>query len=664
MSQPSRYLTKSRFKLAAECPRKLFYTGKKEFVDRSSEDSFLAALAEGGYQVGELACLMHPGGVRVDELEHQAALARTAELLKQDRVTIFEAALAFGQLFIRVDVLVKNGADVDLIEVKAKSYSATDDGDFRGRNGQLKSAFLPYLRDVAFQRYVAEKALPTSKVGAFLMLADKEQRASVGGLNQRFRATREGGRLRVEVAPGTDESSMGVPLLTKVAVDSQVDEILAGTLSVGPGEELPFREAVAAFANAYGQDFPLAPVPTPACSACQFKASAWPRAGERRSGFHECWSESFALEEPEFAGGTVLDIWAFTGKANLMAQGVVKLAQVTQQDIGFDGSEPDENGMTRKHRQWYVCRPDWPGGGDFFFDREGFELASASWTYPLHFIDFETSAVAIPFVKGRRPYETTAFQFSHHVMNSDGSVVHKTQWLNAEPGVDPNYAFARALMKALEQDNGTIFRWATHENSVLNRIRQQLLEEAAPPEDKDALIAFIESITERKGTTREKVQGPRNMVDLCQIAERYFFHPSTKGSNSLKKVLPALMQSSALLKNLYGSASYGGNGMSLNFEEPMTWWRQESGSVADPYKLLPPVFDDLSQEEVDALEEDAADELREGGAAMAAYARLQFEELPSMQRQAMEKALLRYCELDTLAMVMATQAWMGWTRAC
>lgn len=52
-------------------------------MDRSSEDSFLAALAEGGYQVGELACLMHPGGVRVDDLEHPIALARTAELLKK-----------------------------------------------------------------------------------------------------------------------------------------------------------------------------------------------------------------------------------------------------------------------------------------------------------------------------------------------------------------------------------------------------------------------------------------------------------------------------------------------------------------------------------------------------------------------------------------------------
>ena len=43
-----RFLTKSRFKLAVECPRKLFYTGKKEYLDKSRDDSFLAALAEGG----------------------------------------------------------------------------------------------------------------------------------------------------------------------------------------------------------------------------------------------------------------------------------------------------------------------------------------------------------------------------------------------------------------------------------------------------------------------------------------------------------------------------------------------------------------------------------------------------------------------------------------
>src|SRR5699024_6664692 len=61
-SQKPRYLTKSRFTVAMECPTKLFYTGKKEYVNNSLEDPFLEALAEGGFQVGELATAYYPGG--------------------------------------------------------------------------------------------------------------------------------------------------------------------------------------------------------------------------------------------------------------------------------------------------------------------------------------------------------------------------------------------------------------------------------------------------------------------------------------------------------------------------------------------------------------------------------------------------------------------------
>ncbi|MBU3752063.1 MAG: hypothetical protein FGM52_16750, partial [Mycobacterium sp.] len=63
MNSP-RYLTKSRFKLAVECPTKLFYTGKPSiYRDSKQADSFLHMLAEGGYQVGELAKCQYPQGI-------------------------------------------------------------------------------------------------------------------------------------------------------------------------------------------------------------------------------------------------------------------------------------------------------------------------------------------------------------------------------------------------------------------------------------------------------------------------------------------------------------------------------------------------------------------------------------------------------------------------
>ena len=83
--------------------------------------------------------------------------------------------------------------------------------------------------------------------------------------------------------------------------------------------------------------------------------------------------------------------------------------------------------------------------------------------------------------------------------------------------------------------------------------------------------------------------------------------------------------------------------------------QDDDGHVKDPYKLLPPIFEDLSQEYLENIPTDGR--LADGGAAMTDYARLQFSDIPELERQATRQALLRYCELDTLAMVMIWEAW-------
>lgn len=79
-----RYLTKTRFKLGIDCPTKLFYTGKAEYPDQNEEDTFLAALAEGGFQVGELARQYYKGGINIETLDYDESLAMTSDLMKQD----------------------------------------------------------------------------------------------------------------------------------------------------------------------------------------------------------------------------------------------------------------------------------------------------------------------------------------------------------------------------------------------------------------------------------------------------------------------------------------------------------------------------------------------------------------------------------------------------
>jgi hypothetical protein len=103
----SRLLTKSRFKLAAECPTKLFYAGKPQlYRNLKQEDNFLAMLADGGYQVGELAKCFYPTGVEISSPNNVEAEAQTLEWLKQDKVVLFEPAIRFENLFVRADILV------------------------------------------------------------------------------------------------------------------------------------------------------------------------------------------------------------------------------------------------------------------------------------------------------------------------------------------------------------------------------------------------------------------------------------------------------------------------------------------------------------------------------------------------------------------------------
>lgn len=167
-----RPLTKSRFKTGLECPTKLFFSARSEYGNKKDQDEFLKALADSGFQVGELAKLYHPGGVQVDTLDYKSAVDKTNDLLSQDHVTIFEAAIQNENRFVRVDILRKEGRRLHLIEVKAKSFDPRDsefDDIFDKRKlkkqeYQLKGDWQEYLMDLAFQTHVTRSAFPDFEV--------------------------------------------------------------------------------------------------------------------------------------------------------------------------------------------------------------------------------------------------------------------------------------------------------------------------------------------------------------------------------------------------------------------------------------------------------------------------------------------------------------------
>lgn len=656
-----RFLTKSRFKIGFDCPTKLFYQDNPAFGNSNTDNSFLAALAEGGFQVGELAKIYHPGGIEIKTLDKDEALKQTAELLKQKSVTIFEAAIQHENLFIRADILIKRGSHIEIVEVKAKGFDPSEEDQFYNKTmlkkgkKKLSSTWETYLIDVAFQCHVVKSAIPSAKVSGSLMLADKSATASVDGINQKFFLEKSAdGRASAKVAPGVKKENLGKQLLVHVPVQDEIEVVWSSCYEVS-GKMLSFLDLVDFLSDTCVSRKFVAPSIGTQCKSCEFRVESNLKQNGKKSGFEHCWSVAQKLNESDFERPFVFDIWNFRKSAQLIAGGILFMDQLDETDISPSHSSNDV-GLSNSERQWLQVEKVKANDSTPFIDISGLAEEFSSWTYPLHFIDFETTMVAIPFHKGRRPYEQIAFQFSHHQVSKDGTISHVDEYINREKGRFPNFNFVRALKKSLESDKGTIFRYATHENTVLNQIKDQLLTTKEYVKDRDDLVQFIESITTYPNGSGKIISGSRCMVDLCELVRKYFYHPDMKGSNSIKKVLPAILNSSNILKSKYAEPIYGAHDgiRSLNFQD-WKWIEIEDGVVKDPYKRLPPIFSDLDLEEMDSLIMDGR--IADGGAAMTAYSRMQFTEMTEAECERVTKALLKYCELDTFAMVMIWEHW-------
>ena len=684
ISMKEKLFTKSAFKIALECPNKLYYYRNPEvYANADVDDEFLQALAEGGFQVGELAkiyCGVPPEN-DIEELDYNSALCRTQELMQQEQVNIAEAAFRYGNLFVRVDVLQRNGDHIELIEVKAKSWDPEEDTFFGKRpEGSVKNDIRPYVYDVAFQKYVVTHALQDLypdrhfTVKARLMMADKSMTADINGLNQLFKIKKVNNRACVETAPDAMQrlAQSQVQVLTAFDVDALCDRVIAGdTAEQGKDDfmlNMKFLDYVNAMSQYYCKNEPYPDIMLGAkCFKCQFQSDG---TDGKQDGYRECWKKAAHFADSDFDQPLVENLWGAslgTKRDKWIKEGIYKMADITEDLLERHVDKKSGSGLDHKERKWLqiaMMTDNQEVLSDYaadihdgvYLDIEGLKAEMAKWNFPLHMIDFETTAVALPYYEGMRPYEQVAFQFSHHIIEqtADGgyTIRHAGQYLNQDVTKFPNFEFVRALQEQLGHDEGTIFRYAPHENSILNAIRFQL--EESSESDKDELIAYIDSITH--DTKDKRKGGPRDMVDLWEVVKRYFYEPKEMGgSNSIKVVLPAVLNASQFLKDKYSKHIYGTQIPSQNIPltSPIAWITIDStGHVENPYHLLPSVSSllDIGVIDNDMLEKMGDDmTVANGGAALTAYNKLMF--CDGIMTDALREALLRYCELDTMAMV-------------
>ncbi|MES2125571.1 MAG: DUF2779 domain-containing protein [Gemmatimonadota bacterium] len=613
-----RTLSKSDFKLASSCPTKLFYK-EHGYPQATDGNPYIEMLADGGYMVEQLARLLYPDGIELryggDPVGDASA---TATMLEQESVTLFEATLLSNCKLARVDILRKRGRRLELIEVKSSSFDGAataswPNGPFRRKTAaaSILTDWVPYLQDVAFQYLVLQELYPDLEIVPHLLLVDKSNTTSIEALPNQFDIRRDvvvdGRRKDLDVRfTGDPATPAASELLRCFDVSGEVAELLPDlTASVEELLALYGDKDVRRVQQQIDWN----------CRACEFRVGA----DQRPSGFRECWGPLADVTPHLF------ELYAFGAQkqgGERTADRMIRDGRVSLLDVDVDGLLKADGtpsaASVRQRIQIEQTHTGTPWIGD------GLGAAIGAWEYPLHFIDFETSAMALPYHAGMRPYEMVGFQWSCHTVDSAGATPVHTEWLNNRDSW-PCLEFVTSLRNAVGEQ-GTVLMWSHHEGTTLRKIQDQMNRYGVGNADTRAWL--------------DRMVGggdvSARLFDMNKLCRDEFFVPGMGGRTSIKVVLDALWTADAVMRQRFAE-----------------WMRDDKFRVGEdegPYESLPPV-----------TVGDVELEVFEGTGAMRAYQAMLYgaERHDAELVAAYRDLLLRYCKLDTLAMVLI---WDHWAR--
>lgn len=154
-----------------------------------------------------------------------------------------------------------------------------------------------------------------------------------------------------------------------------------------------------------------------------------------------------------------------------------------------------------------------------YIDKTQIENFLDDLNYPLYFLDFETMTSAVPIFDNSRPYQQLVFQYSLHLKNISGDLMHREFLAEASPNIDPRIDFVKQLINDCG-DLGDILVY----NIGFERGKLYDLIEVFPQLEKQ-----INAIIDR-------------LKDLMvPFQQKWYYTPEMKGSYSIKAVLPALV---------------------------------------------------------------------------------------------------------------------------
>ena len=619
MTDREALLSKSNFLLGCDCPVKLKYF-KSGYPSLNNANSFLEFFADGGFMVEALARALFDYGVWVVPQAGETPEQATARLMSVPGDGVwFEPTFVVNDMLVRVDILQRKDNMLRLIEVKAASFdSVLDPTPFRGKQGGILSDWSDYLLDITYQTNVLELAYPGFEVVPELCLVDKAKTCHEEAIFN-----------KVELVTDKDPGSSGPRAIYHGDIAALRSQHFLGFLNV----RLEVDELIATVRSQANSLSKIAANPAIAldpplgskCRNCEYR-----NINNLRNGFAECWG-ALAAGTPHvvdlFKIGLLADAAGNSkeGLNWLIKNGISKLVDIPPKII-------DQNKSTGKRQiRQLECTK---AGTEWVDPLLKDELEACE--YPLHFVDFETSRLAVPYHKGMQPYEQIAFQFScHTILRPGDKELQHTEWINVNDAF-PSFHFANALRDAVGE-KGTIFVWSPFEQTTLRDIRRQMTSYSHPDQK---IAAWIDAIVP------DRKDGGR-VQDLLKLCGEHYYHPQMGGSLSIKYVLPAIWGSNEELWRDPWFAKY---------------FRESLDGALDPYSALTGLILEAERNNIadDEAKETAVEAVRDGIGAMRSYQEMMYglSRNDAKHRDAVKKMLLQYCELDTAAMVIIWKHWM------
>ena len=627
---PAPALSKSLFKLGLECPLRIKHSLTKPALPRrSGGDEYMRMLAEGGYMFEKLVRVYHPGeDMYVPKEPHATACARTIARIKAGDGLLHEATFAHDGLMARSDMVRVRGSIVDIIEIKSRSAEAGPDG-VADNSCLNKSDWEPYVVDLAYQVHVAGLALKAAGVNktlrAWFYVPNKNGSASPEEVRGVFCLTQDASGRRPEVlykgkaGPGDKTSLIAILDATEA-------------VSVAQPEQEAVPEAAKRLSLAIVDGEWPAPELGVKCIDCDFNVPG------QSSGYDLCWGSQARAEHHLFTLGKL----GFVEQANPgIVERIIRQA-APRAPLVTDLQETDIIGKGTRALDWkrqiLAVRTGKPYLSSELVENPSGLMRCLPKHYPLYFLDYEGTRCALPSAAGCRPYGQVAFQWSCHIIDKPGGPIRHTEWLDTD-SEDPTVGFLESLQKLLG-DKGTIYHWGSYEVSITRELANTLRGDKT----KAALVAWADR-NWGHGTGKDAVPSERTL-DLCDVSRRHFYDPGMKGSHSIKVVLPVAWKNPEIRK-LFPEYAKDRHGK----------------QAVNPYDALPALtlLDRNPSAITQIAELEELDIVKDGTGAMRAYEHVRYglgAGKPEV-REDVRRQLLRYCQLDTAAMVMIWKHWIG-----